>query len=149
MSLVKKRDDSYKLCKKLNKLTLKNKYHLLRIDDLMDQLHGAVIFSNIYLRLGYHQILVKIDDVQKTTFRSRYEHYECGVMPFGVTNTLAMFMDYIIKIFRLFLDKFIVVAMGLANVTNHTSNKWEVQVSFLKRLVKHLTTLAIHNSIRQ
>ena len=112
MLLVKKKDGSSRLCvdyRQLNKMTIKNKYPLLRIDDLMDQLHGSLVFSKIDLRSGYHQILVKVDDVQKTTFRSRYGHYEYVVMPFGVTNAPAVFMDYMNRIFRPFLDKFVVV----------------------------------------
>ena len=111
MLLVKKKDGSSRLCvdyKQLNKMTIKNKYPLLRIDDLMDQLHGSVVFSKIDLRSGYHQILVNTDDVQKTAFRSRYKHYEYVVMPFGVTNAPAVFMDYMNRIFRPFLDKFVV-----------------------------------------
>jgi len=71
--LVKKKDGSSRLCvgyRQLNKMTIKNKYLLPRIDDLIDQLHGSSVFSKIDLRTGYHQILVKADDVQKTTFRS-------------------------------------------------------------------------------
>ena len=112
MLLVKKKDGSSRLCmdyKKLNKMTIKNKYPLPRIDDLMDQLYGSSVFSKIVLRSGYHQILVKADDVQKTAFRSRYGHYEYVVMPFGVTNALVVFMDYMNRIFQPFLDKFVVV----------------------------------------
>jgi len=75
----------------------------------MDQLHGSSVFSKIALRSGYHQILVKADDVQKMAFRSRYGHYEYVVMPFGVTNAPTVFMDYMNRIFRPFLDKFVVV----------------------------------------
>jgi len=81
---------------------------LPRIDDLMDQLHRASMFSKIDLRSSYHQILVKAEDVEKTAFRSRYGHYEYVVMPFGVTNASALFMDYMNRIFRPFLDKFVV-----------------------------------------
>jgi len=110
--LVKKKDGSSRLCvdyRQLNKMTIKNKYPLPRIDDLMDQLHGSSVFSKIDLRSGYHQILVKSDDVQKTAFLSRYGHYDYVVMPFSVTNALTMFMDYTNMIFRPFLDKFVVV----------------------------------------
>jgi len=99
---VKKKDRSSRLCvdyRQLNKLTIKNKYPLPRIDDLLNQLKGTVVFSKIDLRSGYHQILVRPEDVQKTTFRSRYDHYEYVVMPFGVTNAPAVFMDYMNRIF--------------------------------------------------
>lgn len=110
--LVKKKEGIMRLCidyRQLNKVTIKNKYPLPRIDDLMDQLVGACVFSKIDLRSGYHQIRVKDDDIQKMAFRTRYGHYEYVVMPLGVTNAPGMFMEYMNRIFRLYLDKFVVV----------------------------------------
>jgi len=93
----------------LNKLTIKNRYLLPRIDDLMDQLVGAEVFRKIDLRSGYHQIRVKAKDISKTAFRTRYAYYEYYVMPFGVTNAPGIFMEYMNGIFHPFLDRFVVV----------------------------------------
>ena len=93
----------------MNKVTIKNKYPLPRIDDLFDQLQGAQYFSKIDLRLGYHQLRIRSGDVSKTAFRMRYDHYEFLVMSFGLKNAPAAFMDLMNQVFRLYLDQFMVV----------------------------------------
>ena len=109
---VKKKDGSLRLCidyRELNKLTIKNKYLLPRIDDLFDQLKDAVHFSKIDLRTEYHQLKIKSEDIPKTSFRTRYGHYEFLVMSFGLTNAPAAFMDLMNRIFKKYLDKCVIV----------------------------------------
>ena len=94
---------------KINKVPVKNKYPLPRIEDLFDQLKGAGVFSKIDMRSGYYQLRVKDVDVPKTTFRTRYGHYEFLLIPFGLTNAPAAFMDLMNRVFRPYLDQFVVV----------------------------------------
>ena len=108
---MKKKDGTLRMCidyRQINKVTVKNKYPLPRIKDLFDQLKGAGVFSKIDLRSGYYQLRVKDVDVPKKTFRTRYGHYEFLVIPFGLTNAPATFMDLMNRVFRPYLDQFVV-----------------------------------------
>ncbi|GJZ12937.1 putative reverse transcriptase domain-containing protein [Tanacetum coccineum] len=93
----------------LNKLTVKNRYPLLRIDDLFDQLQGSSVYSKIDLRSGYHQLRARDEDIPKTAFRTRYKHYEFQAMPFGLTNAPVVFMDLLNRVYKPHLDKFVIV----------------------------------------
>ncbi|KAL0539655.1 hypothetical protein IC582_023871 [Cucumis melo] len=138
---VKKKDGSMRLCidyRELNKVTVKNRYPLPRIDDLFDQLQGATMFSKIDLRSGYHQLRIKDGDVPKTAFRSRYGHYEFIVMSFGLTNAPAVFMDLMNRVFREFLDTFVIVFIDDILIYSKTEAKHEEHlrmVSFLGHVV--------------
>ncbi|GKC67406.1 putative reverse transcriptase domain-containing protein [Tanacetum coccineum] len=123
---VKKKDESFRMCidyRELNKLTIKNRYPLPRIDDLFDQLQGSSTYSKIDLRSGYHQLRVRDEDIPKTAFRMRYGRYEFQVMPFGLTNAPAVFMDLINRVCKPYLDKFVIVFID--DILIYSRNKEE------------------------
>jgi len=124
--------------RELNRVTVKNKYPLPRIDDLFYQLGGAVVFSKIDLRSGYHQLKIKWEDLPKTAFRTRYGHYEFLVLPSGLTNAPAYFMDMMNQVLHAYLDKFMVVFIDDILVYSNTK---EDHTEHLRTV---LSTLANH-----
>ncbi|GKB51641.1 putative reverse transcriptase domain-containing protein, partial [Tanacetum coccineum] len=122
----KKKDRSFRMCidyRELNKLIVNNRYPLLRIDDLFDQLQGSSVYLKIGLRSGYHQLRVRDEDITKTSFRTRYGHYEFQVMPFGLTNEPAVFMDLMNRVCKPHLDKFVIVFID--DILIYSRNKEE------------------------
>jgi hypothetical protein len=109
---VEKKDKSLRMCvdyRSLDKVTIKKKYPLPRIDDLFDQLKGAKYFSKVDLRSGYHQLKIRESDIPKTAFVTRYGQYEFTVMSVGLTNAPAYFMNLMNKVFMEELNKFVAV----------------------------------------
>ncbi|KAD6795610.1 hypothetical protein E3N88_06506 [Mikania micrantha] len=136
---VKKKDGSMRMCidyRGLNKVTVKNRYPLPRIDDLFDQLQGSSYFSKIDLRSGYHRVRVNEEDVPKTAFRTRYGHYGFLVMPFGLTNAPAVFMDLMNRVCKPYLDKFIIVFIDDILVYSRTKQEHEGHLRMLLELLR-------------
>ncbi|KAH0776558.1 hypothetical protein KY290_007969 [Solanum tuberosum] len=108
----KKKNGSMRMCinyRQLNRVTIRNKYPLPKIDDLFDQFQGTLVFSKIDRRSGYHQLMIRHEDVPKRAFRTRYGHYEFLVMLFGLTNVSAAFMSLMNGVFKPFLDSFVII----------------------------------------
>nr|GEV50378.1 putative reverse transcriptase domain-containing protein [Tanacetum cinerariifolium] len=135
----KKKDGSFWMCidyRELNKLTVKNQYPLLRIDDLYDQLQGSRVYSNIDLRSGYHQLRIQEEDIPKTAFRTRYGYYEFQVMPFGLTNTLAIFIDLMNRVCKPYLDRFVIVFVDDILIYSKNRKEHERQLKLILKLLK-------------
>ncbi|GJW31197.1 putative reverse transcriptase domain-containing protein [Tanacetum coccineum] len=136
---VKKKDGSFRMCidyRELNKLTVKNRYPLPRIDDLFDQLQGSSVYSKIDLRSGYHQLRVREEDILKTAFRTRYGHYEFRVMSFGLTNAPAVFMDLMNRVYKSYLDKFVIVFIDDILIYSKNKQEYEEHLKLILELLK-------------
>ncbi|GJT17778.1 putative reverse transcriptase domain-containing protein [Tanacetum coccineum] len=143
---VKNKDGSFRMCidySELNKLTVKNRYPLPRIDDLFDQLQGSNIYSKIDLRSGYHQQRVREQDIPKMAFRTRYGHYEFQVMPFGLTNAPAVFMDLMNRVCKPYLDKFVIVFIDDILIYSNDKKEHEEHLEEILELLKK-EKLGIH-----
>ncbi|GJZ02009.1 putative reverse transcriptase domain-containing protein [Tanacetum coccineum] len=136
---VKKKDGSFRMFidyHELNKLTVKNRYPLPRIDNLFDQLQGSSIYSKIDLRSGYHQLRVREQDIPKTAFQTRYGHYEFQVMPFGLTNAPAVFMDLMNRVCKPYLDKFVIVFIDDILIYSKDEREHEEHLKAILELLK-------------
>jgi hypothetical protein len=136
---VKKKDGTLRLCidfKQLNKVTVKNKYPLSRVDDLFDQLNDANIFLKIDLRSGYHQVRIKDEDIRKTAFRTRYGHYEFIVVPFWLSNAPVVFMCLMNGVFMSYLDKFVIVFLDDILVYSKSEEKHEQHLRIVLQMLR-------------
>ncbi|WVZ76463.1 LOW QUALITY PROTEIN: hypothetical protein U9M48_024439 [Paspalum notatum var. saurae] len=142
--LVEKDTDAKRMCvdyRALNKVTIKNKYPLPRIDDLFDQLQGACVFSKIDLRSGYHQLKIRPSNVSKTAFTTKYGLYQYTVMSFGLTNAPAYFMQLMNLVFMDYLDKFVVVFIDDILIYSKTEGEHDEHLRLvLQRLREHWRT---------
>ncbi|GJT02188.1 putative reverse transcriptase domain-containing protein [Tanacetum coccineum] len=136
---VKKKDGSFPMCidySELNKLTVKNRYPLPRIDDLFDQLQGSSVYLKIDLWSGYHQLRIREEDIPITAFRTRYGQYEFQVMPFGLTNAPAVFMDLMNRVCKPYLKKFVIVFIDDILIYSKNKEEHEKHLKIILELLK-------------
>ncbi|GJV24176.1 putative reverse transcriptase domain-containing protein [Tanacetum coccineum] len=136
---VKNKYGSFRMCieyRELNKLTVKNRYLLLRIDDLFNQLQGSRVYSEIDMRSGYHQLRVREEDILKTAFRTRYGYYEFHVMPFGLTNAPTVFMDLMNRVCKPYLDRFVIVFIDDILIYSKSRKEHEGHLKLILKLLK-------------
>ncbi|GJU22316.1 hypothetical protein Tco_1155658 [Tanacetum coccineum] len=136
---VKKKDGSFRMCidcRELNKLTVKNRYPLPKIDDFFDQLQGSSVYSKIDLRSGYHQLRVRDEDIPKTAFRTCYGHYEFQAMPFGLTNVSTVFTELMNRVCRPYLDKFEIVFIDDILIYSKTKEEHDAHLRLILELLK-------------
>ena len=115
---------------------MKNKYPLPRIDDLFDQMRGAKVFSKIDLRSGYHQVRIKDEEINKTTFRTRCGHYEFEVAPFGLTNAPTTIMCLMNSVFSRYLDKFVLFFLDDILIYSNNEEKHEEHLRITLQLLR-------------
>lgn len=133
--LFKKKDGTMRMCigyRDLNKKTIKNRYPIPCIDELIDELHGAIYFSKIDLRSGYHQIQMRREDVEKIAFRCHYGHFKFLVMPFGLTNAPEKFQSCMNKVFSKHLQKFVLVFFDDILIYSKT---WEEHLKYINTIL--------------
>ena len=136
---VRKKDGTLRMVvdyRLLNKVTIKNKYPLPRVDDLLDRLHGAKFFTKIDLQQGYYQIRLREEDIHKTAFRTRYGHYEFTVMPMGTCNSPATFCALMDNVFAPYLDKFLVIYLDDILVYSRTLEEHVQHVATVLRTLR-------------